>query len=205
MKCHVDEKTRALEALIKQNYSELMKAIGAKDNKSDKSHVPIEEIVHNKKVEDAGHEPPQSDTKILSGNEDVADTIQQDFEKYASNPDSTTSASISSGTEAVIDTLVYRLSNEPIHVESLSVIISLQLTGSDIFYLTAIPIQLPVKESAHNLDTKTPAPRNIMPSKIMQSPYLTAFGSSDKARGKYTMTHAIHLKDVASPIKFRQF
>ncbi|KAH0633597.1 hypothetical protein KY284_036383 [Solanum tuberosum] len=99
--------------------------------------------------------------------------------------DSTISASISSGTEAVIDALVYKLQNEPIHVESLSVIIPLQLTGSDDFLSDSqLPTQLPVKESAHNLDTKTPAPRNRMPSKIMQSPYLIAFGSSDKARGK---------------------
>ncbi|KAH0738335.1 hypothetical protein KY290_037040 [Solanum tuberosum] len=135
--------------------------------------------------EDAGHEAPQSDTKVLSGNEDVADIIQQDFEKYASNSDSTTSASISSGTEAVIDALVYRLPNEPIHVKSLSVIIPLQLTGSDDFLSDSqLPTQLPVKESTHNFDTKTPSPRNRMPSKIMQSLYLTAFGSSDKARGK---------------------
>uniref|UniRef100_M1BHR8 Ulp1 protease family, C-terminal catalytic domain containing protein n=1 Tax=Solanum tuberosum TaxID=4113 RepID=M1BHR8_SOLTU len=131
----VDEKIGALEALIKKNHSELVKAVGAKDNKSDK--------------------------------------------------DSTISASISSGTEAVIDALVYKLQNEPIHVESLSVIIPLQLTGSDDFLSDSqLPTQLPVKESAHNLDTKTPAPRNRMPSKIMQSPYLIAFGSSDKARGK---------------------
>ncbi|KAK4724836.1 hypothetical protein R3W88_027615 [Solanum pinnatisectum] len=50
------------------------------------SHVPVEEIVHNKEEEDAGHEAPQLDTKVLNGDEDVADTIQQNFEKHASNP-----------------------------------------------------------------------------------------------------------------------
>ncbi|KAH0685458.1 hypothetical protein KY290_016729 [Solanum tuberosum] len=132
------------------------------------SNVPVEEIVHNKEVEDAVHEAPQLHTKVLSGDEDVAYTIQQDFEKYASNPDSTTSASISSGTEAVIDAIVYKLPNEPINVAPLSVIIPLQLIDSDDFLSdNQLPTQLPVKESAHNLDTKTPAPRNRMPSKIL--------------------------------------
>ncbi|KAH0734313.1 hypothetical protein KY285_010020 [Solanum tuberosum] len=47
-----------------------------------------------------------------------------------------------------------------------------------------LPTQLPIKESAHNFDTKTPAPRNRIPSKILQSPYVNTFGSSDKGKGK---------------------
>ncbi|KAH0701721.1 hypothetical protein KY285_015999 [Solanum tuberosum] len=140
------------------------------------SNVPVEEIVHNKEVEDAVHEAPQLHTKVLSGDEDVAYTIQQDFEKYASNPVIVDTyvlilphrLSISSGTEAVIDAIVYKLPNEPINVAPLSVIIPLQLIDSDDFLSdNQLPTQLPVKESAHNLDTKTPAPRNRMPSKIL--------------------------------------
>ncbi|KAH0680136.1 hypothetical protein KY284_021221 [Solanum tuberosum] len=148
------------------------------------SHVPVEEIVHNKEV-DAGHEAPQLHTKVLSGDEYIADTIQQDFEKHASNPDSTTPASISSGTEAVIDAIVYKLPNEPINVTPLSVIIPLQLTDNDDSLSDSqLPTQPPVKESAHNFDTKTPAPRNRIPSKILQYPYVNTFGSSDKGKGK---------------------
>uniref|UniRef100_M1BE07 Ulp1 protease family, C-terminal catalytic domain containing protein n=1 Tax=Solanum tuberosum TaxID=4113 RepID=M1BE07_SOLTU len=59
------------------------------------------------------------------------------------------------------------------------------LTNSDDFLSDSqLPTQLPVKESAHNLDTKTPAPHNRMPSKILQSPYVNTFGSSDKGKGE---------------------
>ncbi|KAL3356524.1 hypothetical protein AABB24_017268, partial [Solanum stoloniferum] len=85
----------------------------------------------------------------------------------------------------VIDTIVYKLSNEPINVAPLSVIIPPQLTNSEDFLSDSqLPTQLPIKESAHNFDTKTPAPRNRIPSKILQSPYVNTFGSSDKGKGK---------------------
>lgn len=99
--------------------------------------------------------------------------------------DSSKAASIPSGTETVIDAIVYKLPNEPINVAPLSVIIPPQLTNNDDFLSDSqLPTQLPIKESAHNLDTKTPAPRNRIPSKILQSPYVNTFGSSDKGKGK---------------------
>ncbi|KAL3359431.1 hypothetical protein AABB24_016139, partial [Solanum stoloniferum] len=99
--------------------------------------------------------------------------------------DSSKAASISSGTEIVIDTIVYKLPNEPINVAPLSVIIPPQLTNSEDFLSDSqLPTQLPIKESAHNFDTKTPAPSNRIPSKILQSPYVNTFGSSDKGKGK---------------------
>ncbi|KAK6782104.1 hypothetical protein RDI58_019900 [Solanum bulbocastanum] len=116
----------------------------------------------------------------------------------------TTSASISYGTEVVIEALICALPNQPNNIKPLSSIGQLELTGSaDWLSDSQLPTQLPVKESAHNPDTKTPAPRNRMPSKIIRSLYFTSFGSSDKARRKWmTMfAHCIHLKDVASFIK----
>ncbi|KAH0655064.1 hypothetical protein KY285_029946 [Solanum tuberosum] len=149
------------------------------------SDVPIEEFVHTKEVEDAVHKVTQLHTKVLSCDKDVADSIKQDSEKHASNPDSSKAASIPSGTETVIDAIVYKLPNEPINVAPLSVIIPPQLTNNDDFISDSqLPTQLPIKKSAHNLDTKTPAPRNIIPSKILQSPYVNTFGSSDKGKGK---------------------
>ncbi|KAH0720289.1 hypothetical protein KY284_005319 [Solanum tuberosum] len=113
----------------------------------------VDDYIEKEKVskEDARVEANESDTKVLSGNEDVADTIQQDFEKHASNP----------------------------------IIVDTSITISDDFLSNnQLPTQLPVKEPAHNLDKKTRAPRNRMPSKIMLSPYLTSFGSSDKGNEK---------------------
>uniref|UniRef100_M0ZNV8 Ulp1 protease family, C-terminal catalytic domain containing protein n=1 Tax=Solanum tuberosum TaxID=4113 RepID=M0ZNV8_SOLTU len=71
------------------------------------------------------------------------------------------------------------------NVAPLSVIIPPQLTNNDDFLSDSqLPTQLPIKKSAHNLDTKTPAPRNRIPSKILQSPYVNTFGSIDKGKGK---------------------
>ncbi|KAG5570104.1 hypothetical protein H5410_059870 [Solanum commersonii] len=155
------------------------------------SDFPIEEFVHNKEVEDAVHNVTQLHTKVLSCDKVVADSIQQESKRHASNPvivdisDSSKVASIPSGTETVIDTIVYKLPNEPINVAPLSIIIPQQLTNSDDFLSDSqLPTQLPIKEFAHNLDTKTPAPRNRIPSKILQSPYVNTFGSSDKGKGK---------------------
>ncbi|KAH0768486.1 hypothetical protein KY285_004357 [Solanum tuberosum] len=136
-------------------------------------------------IEDAVHKVTQLHTKVLSCDKVVADSIKQDSKRHASNPDSSKAASIPSGTETVIDSIVYKLPNEPINVAPLSVIIPPQLTNNDDFLFDSqLPTQLPIKESAHNLDTKTPAPRNRIPSKILQSPYVNTFGSSDKGKGK---------------------
>ncbi|KAG5600831.1 hypothetical protein H5410_032201 [Solanum commersonii] len=155
------------------------------------SDFPIEEFVHNKEVEDAVHKVTQLHIKVLSCDKVVADSIKQESKRHASNlvivytSDSYKAASIPSGTETVIDAIVYKLPNEPINVAPLSIIIPQQLTNSDDFLFDSrLPTQLPIKEFAHNLDTKTPAPRNRIPSKILQSPYVNTFGSSDKGKGK---------------------
>ncbi|KAH0638902.1 hypothetical protein KY285_035488 [Solanum tuberosum] len=149
------------------------------------SDFPIEEFVHNKEVEDAVHKVTQLHTKVLSCDKVIADSIKQDSKRHASNPDSSKAASIPSGTETVIDAIVCKLSNEPINVAPLSVIIPPQLTNNyDFLFDSQLPTQLPINEFAHNLNTKTPAPRNRIPSKILQSPYVTTFGSSDKGKGK---------------------
>ncbi|KAL3325350.1 hypothetical protein AABB24_039110 [Solanum stoloniferum] len=274
IKSYVDQKIGALEALIIKNHSELMKAVAAKDNKSDKdiggismphivddavvkgnvdlesasdqllqqpispmhmdfatvdhngnaSAVDVEQRLVNKeniaKIKEpfnkdfatVHHDVDENEVEVEQqhvNEENVAkidetsirDQIMEDstnviptihhsdfpIEEFVHNKevDSSKAASISSGTEIVIDTIVYKLPNEPINVAPLSVIIPPQLTNSEDFLSDSqLPTQLPIKESAHNFDTKTPAPRNRIPSKILQSPYVNTFGSSDKGKGK---------------------
>ncbi|KAH0685287.1 hypothetical protein KY290_016560 [Solanum tuberosum] len=255
----LENKIGALEELIKSNQSELLKAVGAKDNKTEKdiggvssSHMMDDSVekggvdsqsksdkfdqqtispiqmdfatvydvvkpavdVEKEKVSDhtvqkkydtSIKEQVMQESSVLlpttlyndpSVNviihdkkvDDGADTIQQEFEKHASNSavvntlDSTTSASISSRTKLVVDALVYGLPNQPINVKPLSV---LHLTESDDFLFDSqIPTQLPGDEHIPNTNTKTPAHRNRMPSKVLQSPYVNSFRSSDKGKEK---------------------
>ncbi|KAH0639543.1 hypothetical protein KY285_036129 [Solanum tuberosum] len=245
----LENKIGALEELIKNNQSELLKAVGAKDNKTEKdiggvssSHMMDDSVekgvvdsqpksdkfdqqtispiqmdfatdydvvkpavdVEKEKVSDhtvqkkydtSIKEQVMQDSSVLlpttlynDPSDDGADTIQQEFEKHASNSavvntsDSTTSASILSGTELAVDALVYGLPNQPINVKPLSV---LHLTeGDDFLSDSQIPTQLLGDEHAPNTNTKTPAPRNRMPSMVLQSPYVNSFGSSDKGKEK---------------------
>ncbi|KAG5606796.1 hypothetical protein H5410_028288 [Solanum commersonii] len=180
----LDNKIGALEALIKENHAELLKVVGAKDNKTEKVFcvklifwimkdirgVSSPHIVDDSVEKEVGK---QKGSEENVAKDDGSDTIQQDIKKHASNP-------------VVVDT------------------------------------SLPVKELAPNLDTKTPTQHNIMPSKIMQSPYLTSFGSSlmqeflewiqkrllkshankkpseDKYRGKYALFGFAHMDFVVA-------
>ncbi|KAK4731142.1 hypothetical protein R3W88_024130 [Solanum pinnatisectum] len=168
---HVTEENVAKEHVMKDSTEVLPTA--------HHSHVPIEDIVHNKEVDST------TLASISSGTEAIIDALVYGLPNQLIHAKplsviiplqltgiaSTSLASISSGTEAIIDALVYGLPNQLIHAKPLSVIIPLQLTGSDDFLLT---------DSTH----PTSNPHNRMPSKIMQSPYLTAFGSSDKGKEK---------------------
>uniref|UniRef100_M0ZZK6 Ulp1 protease family, C-terminal catalytic domain containing protein n=1 Tax=Solanum tuberosum TaxID=4113 RepID=M0ZZK6_SOLTU len=237
IKSYVDQKIRALEALIIKNHSELMKAVVAKDNKSDKdiggismphivddsvdkgnvdlesasdqlfqqpispihmdfatvdhdgdaSVMEVEQRLVNEENVAKIEEPSIKDFATVDHDVDANDVEVEQRHVNEENvaKDSSKAASIPSGTETVIDAIVYKLPNEPINVAPLSVIIPPQLTNSDDFLSDSqLPTQLPIKKSAHNLDTKTPAPRNRIPSKILQSPYVNIFGSSDKGKGK---------------------
>lgn len=52
-----------------------------------------------------------------------------------------------------------------------------------------LPTEIPITEIAVKTDAVTPAHRNRMPSRRIQSPYCTSFGSSEKGKEK--------LKDMA--------
>ncbi|KAG5568252.1 hypothetical protein H5410_064733 [Solanum commersonii] len=99
--------------------------------------------------------------------------------------DSSTSTTISPSTEATIDALVSDLGKVPIHAKPLCVYNPQDLNGNhDLLSDSQLPTDIPTTEIVVRSHSKTPAPRNRMPSRIIQSPYVTSFGSSDKGKQK---------------------
>ncbi|KAK4709987.1 hypothetical protein R3W88_004500 [Solanum pinnatisectum] len=178
MKCYVDNKIGALEALIKENHSELMKAVGAKDNKSEK-HVGGISMPHivDDSIEKGNVDPqPTSDQffqQPISPIQMNYATVDHDSDVPALEVEKQYDTDEKVAKVPVIDALVYGLPNQPINVKPLSVIILLQITGSDDFLSDSqLPTQLPVKEPAHNNAFKDYAIS------------LTSFRSSDKDKDK---------------------
>ncbi|WMV57791.1 hypothetical protein MTR67_051176 [Solanum verrucosum] len=97
--------------------------------------------------------------------------------------DSSTSTTISPSTQAAIDALVSDLGKVPIHAKSLCVYNPQDLSGShDLLSDSQLPTDIPTTEIVVRSHSKTPAPRNRMPSRIIQSPYVTSFRSSEKGK-----------------------
>ncbi|WMV36797.1 hypothetical protein MTR67_030182, partial [Solanum verrucosum] len=66
------------------------------------------------------------------------------------------------------------------------------LNGShDLLSDSQLPTDIPTTEIVVRSHSKTLAPRNRIPSRIIQSPYVTSFGSSDK--GKHKLDDDVHL------------
>ena len=81
----------------------------------------------------------------------------------------------------MIDALAHGLQNQQINVNSLSEVIPLQLTWSDVFLSDS---QLPTQLAVNDIDTKTLTRRNKMASKVLQSLYVHYFGSIYKGKDK---------------------
>ncbi|KAH0678737.1 hypothetical protein KY284_019822 [Solanum tuberosum] len=110
--------------------------------------------------------------------QDVADNIPLPDKV----PDSTTSRSISAGTQEAIDVLIAGL-HSPLCVQPLSVVKSHSLTDTHQFVPDSI---LPTEKLGNEMVvyqlSATPVQRNRMPSRILQSPYVTEFDSTDKGK-----------------------
>ncbi|KAH0727113.1 hypothetical protein KY284_002978 [Solanum tuberosum] len=134
------------------------------------THVDTE--ANDPKKDDEAHQAPQALNEV-NMDEDGADT------------DSSTSTTISPLTEAAIDALVSDLEKVPIPAKPLCVYNPQNLTGShDLLSDSQLPIDIPTTEIVVKSHSKTHAPRNRMPSRIIQSPYVTSFGSSEKGKQK---------------------
>ncbi|KAG5603463.1 hypothetical protein H5410_034833 [Solanum commersonii] len=90
----------------------------------------------------------------------------------ALNEDSSTSTTISPSTEAAIGAFVSDLGKVPIHAKPLCVYNPQNLNGShDLLSDSQLPTDIPTIEIVVRSHSKTHAPRNRMPSRIIQSPY----------------------------------
>ncbi|WMV21025.1 hypothetical protein MTR67_014410, partial [Solanum verrucosum] len=140
--------------------------------------------------DDEAHQAPQ-DLYEVNMDEDGVDTIQHNNRHFVSNKitvdtsDSSTSTIISPSTQATIDALVSDLGKIPIHAKPLCVYNPKNLTDShDLLSDSQLPTDISTTEIVVRSHSKTLAPRNRMPSRIIQSPYVTSFGSSEKGKQK---------------------
>ncbi|WMV44734.1 hypothetical protein MTR67_038119 [Solanum verrucosum] len=141
-------------------------------------------------ADDEAHQAPQ-DLNEVNMDEDGADTVQHNIRHFVpykitvDTSDSSTSTTISPSTQAAIDALVSDLGKVPIHAKPLCVYNPQDLTGShDLLSDSQLPTDIPTTEIVVRSHSKTHAPRNRMPSRIIQSPYVTSFGSSEKGKQK---------------------
>ncbi|KAG5591180.1 hypothetical protein H5410_041694 [Solanum commersonii] len=154
------------------------------------THVDTEANDPKKVSDDEAYQSPQALNEVnIDG--DGADTVQHNIRHFTpfritvDTSDSSTSTTISPSTEAAIDALVSDLGKVPIHAKPLCVYNLQDLNGShDLLSNSQLPTDIPTTEIVVRSHSKTPAPRNRVPSRIIQSPYVTSFGSSDKEKQK---------------------
>ncbi|XP_069152824.1 uncharacterized protein [Solanum lycopersicum] len=117
--------------------------------------------------------------------QDVDDNVQHNIPHECS-----TSTTISPSTQAAIDALIKDLAKDPTNARPLYSYDPQNITSSQ-YLLTdsQLPTDIPITEIVVNTDAVTPAHRNRVPLRRIQSPYCTSFGSSEKGKEK--------LKDMA--------
>ncbi|KAG5570570.1 hypothetical protein H5410_060336 [Solanum commersonii] len=168
-----------------------MKRVSEVQPTYESTHVNTE--ANDPKKDDEAYQAPQALNEV-NMDEDGADTVQHNIRHFTPFriTDSSTSITISPSTEAAIDALVSDLGKVPIHAKPLCVYNPQDLNGShDLLSDSQLPTDIPTTEIVVRSHSKTPAPRNRMPSRIIQSPYVTSFGSTDK--GKQKLDDDVHL------------
>ncbi|XP_055835042.1 uncharacterized protein LOC129903505 [Solanum dulcamara] len=107
-----------------------------------------------------------------------------------STSESNTSAPFLIETLDVIDALIYGL---PLPAMPLTAVSHEQVQDECLLCDSQLPTTLPSKANVLSDDAKTPSRRSRIPSKILQSPYLSNFGSSEKGKENLSdVTHQTH-------------
>uniref|UniRef100_M1DB39 Ulp1 protease family, C-terminal catalytic domain containing protein n=1 Tax=Solanum tuberosum TaxID=4113 RepID=M1DB39_SOLTU len=145
-----------------------------------------DDTIKDKRGNDDLSEPPSTIDVPLAGNVskkaffDDTSKDPQAGEEVSNEVDSITSTSISAGTQEAIDVLIAGL-HSPLCVQPLSAVKSHSLTDTHQFVPDSIlPTEILGNEMVVYQLSETPVQRNQMPSRILQSPYVTEFDSTDK-------------------------
>ncbi|XP_069152791.1 uncharacterized protein [Solanum lycopersicum] len=184
LKTYVDNKFEELIILIKANHSQLMQSIGKENinfqantstfqsDKQTSQQIPIDLSDMGGVAEDSvGFSGENGEHQIVDDAGDVAEdgvgvSVNEGEQLVSDTPkESSTSTTISPSTQAAIDALIKDLGKDPTNARPL------------------------YSYNPQNITRITSAHRNRMPSRRIQSPYCTSFGSSEKGKEK--------LKDMA--------
>ncbi|XP_055814151.1 uncharacterized protein LOC129883536 [Solanum dulcamara] len=132
----------------------------------------------------------KKDGRVADDKSDKVEEQVEEIEKEKIKPstsESNTSAPFSTETLDVIDALIYGLS---LPAMSLTAVSHEQVQDECLLRDSQLPTTLPSKANVLFDDAKTPSRRSRIPSKILQSPYLSNFGSSEK--GKENLSDVMH-------------
>ncbi|XP_069150394.1 uncharacterized protein [Solanum lycopersicum] len=139
--------------------------------------------------------------------QDVDDNVQHNIPHVLSEKttmdasESSNSTTISPSTQAAIDALIKDLGKYPTNTRPLYSYNPQNITSSQ-YLLTdsQLPTDIPISEIGVRTDSVTPAHRNRMPSRRIQSPYCTSFGSSEKGKEKLKDMARLHFPFEGSSI-----
>ncbi|XP_055803471.1 uncharacterized protein LOC129872532 [Solanum dulcamara] len=124
----------------------------------------------------------KKDGRVADDKTDKVEEQVEEIEKEKIKPstsESNTSAPFSTETLDVIDALIYGL---PLPAMPLTAVSHEQVQDECLLRDSQLPTTLPSKANVLSDDAKTPFRRSRIPSKILQSPYLLNFGSSEKEK-----------------------
>ncbi|XP_015084749.1 uncharacterized protein LOC107028221 [Solanum pennellii] len=131
--------------------------------------------------------------------QDVDDNVQHNIPHVLPDKttmdasESSTSTTISSSTQAAIDALIKDLGKDPTNARPLYSYTPQNITSSQYLLIDSqLPTNIPITEIEVRFDSVTPAHRNRMPSRNIQSPYCTSFGSSEQGKEKLKDMTRLH-------------
>ncbi|XP_055824255.1 uncharacterized protein LOC129892700 [Solanum dulcamara] len=163
--------------------------------KEDEPSVKIQKVddisEHNIVADD---NTTKKDGRVAVDKTDNVGEQVEEIEKEKIKPStskSNTSAPFSTETLDMIDALIYGL---PLPAMPLTAVSHEQVVQDECLLRDSqLPTTLPSKSNVLSDDAKTPFRRSRIPSKILQSPYLSNFGSSEKGKEKLSsVMHQTH-------------